>query len=140
MCKSIFNLSFLLNSSHFIIVQHVYVVIIDEHNEEGTNYYLCHSVEAKKKLDGLVVDGENIEYPTWLVVVTSTWLRRYPMNKSYLWLSKEFETSRKILHYSNLVIASNVHLIKYGGRPLNKNLWKVHESNHQAILGMIKSR
>lgn len=130
----------MLNSSHFIIAGHVYAVIAAEDNEEGTNYYLCRCVDAKKKLDGPVVDGENIEYPTGSVVVTGTWLRRYPVKKSNLWLFEDFETHRKILHYSNLVVASNVHLIRYGGRPLNKNLWKVRESDHEAILDTIKSR
>ena len=45
-----------------------------------------------------------------------------------------------ILHYSNLVVASNVHLIKYGGKPHNKILWKVQESDHEAILETLQCR
>ncbi|XP_057867281.2 uncharacterized protein LOC131074642 [Cryptomeria japonica] len=40
---------------------HVYAVIADENNEEGTNYFLCCCIEAKKKLTSTVVDGEGIE-------------------------------------------------------------------------------
>ncbi|XP_057855945.1 uncharacterized protein LOC131065462 [Cryptomeria japonica] len=56
---------------------HVYAVIADENNEEGTNYFLCRCIEAKKKLTSIVVDGEGIEYPIESVVVSGTWLRRY---------------------------------------------------------------
>ena len=119
---------------------HVYAVIADEDNEEGTNYYLCRCVEEKKKLEAPIVDGENIEYPTGSVVLTGTWLRRYPHKSVKHWLFEEFDTHRKILHYSNLVVASNVCLTKYKGRPLNKTLWKVRESDHEAILDTIKSR
>ena len=50
------------------------------------------------------------------------------------------QKERKILHYSNLVVTSNIHLIKYGGKPHNKILWKVHESDHEAILETLKCR
>jgi len=91
-------------------------------------------------LEAPVTDGENIEYPTGSVVITGTWLRRYPHKSVNIWLFQDFDMHRKILHYSNLVVASNVHLIKYRGRPLNKILWKVRESDHEAILDTIKSR
>lgn len=87
-----------------IIVGNVYAFIEIEDNEEGTNYYLCCCVQAKKKLDGPMVDGENIEYPTGSIVVTGTWLRRYKLKKYNLWLFEDFETHRKILHYLNLVV------------------------------------
>ena len=32
----------------FIIVGHFFIVIALEENEEGTHYYLCHCVQAKK--------------------------------------------------------------------------------------------
>ena len=35
----------------FVTVGHVFVVIALEDNEEGENYYLCHYVQAKQKLD-----------------------------------------------------------------------------------------
>ena len=49
------------------------------------------------------------------------------------------ETERKILHL-NLVVTSNVHLIKYGRKSHNKILWKVHKSDHEAILETLKCR
>jgi len=124
-----------------INVRHVYVVIVDEDNEEGTDYYLCHCVEAKKQLKAPVMsDGKNIKYPTGSVVVTGTWIRRCPHKSVNVWLFQDFDTHRKIPHYSNLIVASNVQLIQYRGRPLNKTLWKVSESDHEAILDTIKSR
>lgn len=65
---------------------HVYAVIIDEYNEEGIYYYLCHCIEAKNKLEAQVIDGENIEYHIGLVFVTRTWLRRYPIKNAPSWL------------------------------------------------------
>lgn len=88
---------------------------------------MFHCVEAKKKLDHLVINGEELEYPIGAVVVTGTWLRQYAMNNPRLWLLEDWETHRKILHYLNLVIVSNVHLIRCGGRPHNKTLRKVRE-------------
>ena len=45
----------------FVIVGHVFAIIAPEDNEEGTNYYLCHCVEAKQKLDHSVIDGEGLD-------------------------------------------------------------------------------
>ena len=47
---------------------------------------------------------------------------------------------RHILHYSNLIVATNIQLIPYHGRILNKKLWKVRDSNHEAILDTIRVR
>ena len=124
----------------FVTAGHVFVVIAPEDNEEGTDYYLCRCVEAKQKLDHSVIDGEGLEYHVGAVVVTGTWLRRYLMKNPNLWLFEDWQTERKILHYSNHVVASNVHLIKYGGKPDNKILWKVRESDHEAILETLKCR
>ena len=55
----------------FFTVDHVFVVIASKDNEEGTNYYLCHSVQAKQKLDHSVIDGEGLEYHIGVVVVTT---------------------------------------------------------------------
>ena len=124
----------------FVTAGHVFVGIALEDNEEGTNYYLCHCVQAKQKLDHSVIDGEGIEYHIGAVVVTNTWLRRYPMKDLNLWLFKDWKIERKILHYSNLVIISIIHLINYGGKSYSKTLWKAHESEHEAILETIKGR
>ena len=94
----------------------------------------------QKKLDHSVIDGEGLEYHVGVVVVTGTWLRRYSMRNPNLWLFEDWQIERKILHYSNLVVASNVHLIKYGGKPHNKILWKVCELDHEAILKTLKCR
>ena len=101
---------------------------------------MCHCVEEKNKLEALVKDVESIKYPTGSMVVTRTWLRRYPVKNVAVWLFEDLDMHQKILHYSNLVITTNIHLIKYKGRPMDKNLWKVSESNHEAILDTIKSR
>ena len=91
-------------------------------------------------MDHLVIGGEGLEYHISSVVVTDAWLRRYSMKNPNLWLFEDWQTKRKILHYSNLVVTSNVHLIKFGGKPNNKILWKVCESDHKAILETLKCR
>ena len=75
-----------------------------------------------KKMDHLVIDGEGLEYHIGAMVITSTWLRQYSMKNPNLWLFEDWKTKRKILHYSNLVVASNVHLIRYGVKQHNKTL------------------
>ena len=57
-----------------------------------------------------------------------------------MWLFEDFETHRHILHYSNLIVVKNIQLIPYHGRPLNKKLWKVCESDYEAILDTIRVR
>ena len=59
----------------FITTCHVFVVIAPDDNDEGIDYYFCHCVQAKQKLDHLVIDSEGLEYHVDAVVVTSTWLR-----------------------------------------------------------------
>ena len=51
-----------------VTVGHVFIVIAPEDNGEWTDYYLCHCVEAKQKLDHSVIDGEGLEYMSmwWL--------------------------------------------------------------------------
>ena len=89
----------------FVIAGHIFVVIAPEDNEEGTYYYLCRCVQAKQKLDHLVIDGEGLEYHVSAVVVTGIWLRQYSMKNLNLWLFEDWQIERKILHYSNLVVA-----------------------------------
>jgi len=57
-----------------------------------------------------------------------------------MWLFEDFETHRNFFIIITFVVALNVQLIKYGSRMLNKNLWKVHETNHEEILETIKIR
>ena len=42
----------------FVTAGHFFTIIAPEDNEEGIDYYLCHCVEEKKKLDCSVIDGE----------------------------------------------------------------------------------
>ena len=101
---------------------------------------MCHCVQVKQKLDHSIIDGEGLEYHISGVVVTGTWLRWYSMKNPNLWLFKDWQIESKILHYSNLVVTSIVHLIKYGGKSHNKILWKVRELHHEAILETLKCR
>ena len=78
----------------FVTVGHVFAIIALEDNEEGTNYYLCHCVEAKQKFDHSVIDGEGLEYHVGAVVVTGTWLRRYLMKNPKLWLFEDWQIER----------------------------------------------
>ena len=59
----------------FVTAGHVFVVIAPKDNEEGIDDYLCHFVQAKKKLDHSIIDGEGLEYHIGVVVVSNTWLR-----------------------------------------------------------------
>ena len=59
----------------FFTAGHVFSVIAPEDNEEGIDSYLCCCVQAKQKLDHLVIDGEGLEYHISVVVVTVTWLK-----------------------------------------------------------------
>ena len=62
------------------------------------------------------------------------------MKNPNLWLFEDWQKERKILHSSNLVVTSNVHLIKYGGKPHNKTILKVQKSDHELILETLRCR
>ena len=64
----------------------------------------------------------------------------HPIKNSSMWLFEDFETHIHILHYSNLIVETNIQLILYCGRPLNKKLWKECEFDHNAILDTIRVR
>ena len=74
----------------FITVGHIFSIISPEDNEEGIDYYLCHCVQAKQKLDHSVIDGEGLEYRISAVVVTDTWIRQYSMKNPNLWLFEDW--------------------------------------------------
>ena len=52
---------------------------------------MCRCVKAKQKLDHSVIDGEGLEYHISVMVVTSTWLRRYSMKNPNLWLFEDWK-------------------------------------------------
>lgn len=81
----------------------MYTVVAEENNEKGTYYFLCHCIEPKRKLATTIIDEESIEYPIWSVVMTRTWLRRYPIKNYDVWLFEDFETHKHILHFFKLL-------------------------------------
>ena len=60
----------------FITIGHIFSIIASKDNEEGMDYYLCHFIQAKQKMDHSVIDGEGFEYHFSVMVVTDTWRRQ----------------------------------------------------------------
>jgi hypothetical protein len=59
------------------------------------------------------------------VVVVGTWLQKYLLRKNGLPRFEDYETHKKIVHYSHFVVATNIKLNWYHGRPTNKELWRI---------------
>ena len=74
----------------FINAGHIFAIIAPEDNEEGTDYFLCHYVQAKQKLDHSVINGEGLEYHIGVLVVIDTLLKQYSMKNPNLWLFKDW--------------------------------------------------
>ena len=107
------NISHSLLNFLFIFARHVYVVVAPEGDEEETKYWLARCVERKHKLVYPRVDDDNFEYLTGLVVVVGTWLQKYLMRKNGLPTFEDYERHKKIIHYSHLILATNIKLVRY---------------------------
>ena len=53
---------------------------------------------------------------------------------------EDYETHKKIIHYSHLVVATNIKLDRYHGRPTNKVLWKISMEEHETIIDALQKR
>ena len=74
------------------------------------------------------------------VIVADTWLRRYLTRRNGLPTFEDYQLKKKILHYSHMVVATNMKLERYKGRPTNKVLWKISKDEHEAIIDALKKR
>ena len=134
-----------LNICHVIFLSifflgHVYVVVALEGNEEEIEYWLVKHVERKNKLVHPRVDDDKFEYPIGSVVVVGTWLRKYLIRKNGLLAFEDYERHKKIIHYSHLILATNIKLVRYQGRPSNKVLWKLSMDDHETIIDALQKR
>ena len=74
------------------------------------------------------------------MVVVGTWLRKYLRRKNGLPAFEDYETHKKIMHYSHLVVATNIKLERYRGRPSKKLLWSISMEEHEAIIDALQKR
>jgi hypothetical protein len=118
----------------------VYVVVAPEDNEEQTDYWLARCVQPKKKLICHEVDDDGFEYPIGSVVVVGTWLRKYLTRRNGLPAFEDYQSEKKIIHYSHLVVATNIKLERYKGKPANKILWTLSMEDHEAIIDALQKR
>ena len=86
------------------------------------------------------VDDDGFEYPIGSVVVVGTWLRRYLTRRNGFPTFEDYRTEKKILHYSHLVVATNVKLERQKGRPTNKVLWTISMDEHETIIDALQKR
>ena len=80
------------------------------------------------------------DYLIGYVVVASTWLHRYLTRRNGLPAFEDYQTEKKILHYSHLVVATNIKLERYKGRPTNKVLWTISMDEHETIIDALQKR
>ena len=97
-------------------------------------------MEPKKKLICHQVDDDGFEYPIGSVVVAGTWVRRYLTRRNGLPTFEDYQTEKKILHYSHLVVATNIKLERYKRRPANKVLWTISMDEHETIIDALQKR
>lgn len=73
-------------------------------------------------------------------MVVGTCLRKYLTRKNGLPAFKDYEKHKKIIHYSHLVVATNIKLDRYRGRPSNKVLWTISMEEHETIIDALQKR
>ena len=74
------------------------------------------------------------------MVVTRTWLWTYILRRNGIFEFKDYQKHKTILIYSHLIIATNVKLLKYQGRPKVKELFTNTNADHEALLETLKQR
>lgn len=109
-------------------------------NDEQTEYWLSRCVEPKKKLICHQVDDDGFEYPIGSVIVAGTWLHKYLTRRNGLPTFEDYQFEKKILHYSHLVVAMNIKLERYKGRPANKVLWTISMDENKTIIDALQKR
>ena len=97
-------------------------------------------MEPKKKLICHQVDDDGFEYPIGSIVVVGTWLRTYLTRRNDLPTFEDYQSEKKILHYSHLVVATNIKLERYKGKPANKILWTISMDEHKIIIDASQKR
>lgn len=73
-------------------------------------------------------------------MVVGTWLQKYLIRKNGLPAFKDYETHKNIIHYSHLVVAKNIKLLRYRGRLTNKELWIISMEEHETIVDVLQKR
>ena len=91
-------------------------------------------MEPKKKLTCHQVDDDGFEYLIGSIIVVGSWLHRYLTRRNGLPTFEDYQSKKKILHYSHLVVARNIKLERYKGRPANKVLWTISIDEHKTII------
>ena len=97
-------------------------------------------MEPKKKLICHQVDDDGFEYPIRSVVATGTWLRTYLTTINGLPAFEDYRSEKNILHYSHFLVATNIKLERYKGRPTNKVLWTISIDEHEIIIDALQKR
>ena len=88
----------------------------------------------RKKLTCHQVDNDGFEYLIGSVIVAGTWLCRYLTRRNGSPTFEDYQIKKKILHYSHLVVATNIKLERYKRRPANKVLWTISMDEHKTII------
>ena len=97
-------------------------------------------MEPNKKLICHQVDDDGFEYPVGSIIVIGTWLHRYLTRRNGLPTFEDYQSKKNILHYSHLVVATNIKLEIYKGRPTNKVLWTISMEEHETIIDALQKR
>lgn len=101
---------------------------------------MAQCVEIKHKLTYPWHDDDGFEYPTSSMVVVGTWLQKIVSIKNDLEAYKDYEENKKIIRYSHLILATNIKLSRYKGRPTNRVLWNISMQEHEAIMNALHER
>ena len=86
------------------------------------------------------VDDDCFEYPVGFFIIAGTWIGSYLTRRNGLPAFEDYQTEKKILHYSYLVVATNIKLERYKGRPANKVLWTISMDEHETIIDALQKR
>jgi len=74
------------------------------------------------------------------MVVVGTWLAKIVPTRNGLGAYEYYEPNKKSIHYSHLILTTNVKLSRYKGRPTNKVLLKILMQEHEVIMNVLHER
>jgi len=78
-------------------------------------------------------------YPIGYIMVIGTWLPKVLTRRVTGFPTFEYyQTTKKILHYSHLIWATNIKLLRYKGKPTSRVLWILSSDDHEIIIDALQ--
>ena len=119
----------------------IYAVVAPKNNEWGSDYGLEHFLEWKQTILEPIIDDENIEFPTGLMVIKGEYLTlvaQQKMKGGYVY--KYYRPRAIVYHFTNLVVGINIKLHTLSNKNRSHVRYLLPHIEHEKLMDTIKRR